>query len=86
MVLICISLIISYVEHIFMLVIHMLSLEIMSIQIVYLLRFVLLKLSFMNSLYILDSNPLLNISFENILSPFHFVGGFLCYEKLFSLM
>jgi len=40
----------------------------------------------MNSLYILDINPYSNISFANIFSPFHFVGGFLCYEKLFSLM
>ena len=56
MVLICISRIISYVEHTFMLVICM-SLERTSIQVVCLLCSVLLKLSFMNSLYILDINP-----------------------------
>ena len=57
MVLICISLIISYVEHIFMLVVCMSSLERTSIQVVSLLCSVLLKLSFMDSLYILDINP-----------------------------
>ena len=57
MVLICISLIISYAEHIFMFVVCMSSLERTSIQVVSLLCSVLLKLSFMDSLYILDINP-----------------------------
>ena len=57
MVLICISLINSYAEHIFMFVVCMSSLERTSIQVVCLLCSILLKLSFMDSLYILDINP-----------------------------
>ena len=48
-------------------------------------------LSYMNSLYILDINPLLDMSFANIL--FHAVGNLFilflaCFavQKLFSLM
>ena len=52
--------------------------------------FVFLMLSYMNYLWMLDINPLLIVSFENIFFfpftrlSFHFVDGFLCCAKTFK--
>ena len=50
--------------------------------------FFFLMLSLISSLYILDVNPLSDVSFASIFSRsvgglFHFVGSFLCCAKVF---
>ena len=75
MVLICTSLMISDVEHLFICLFgHVYVFGKISIQVFwpFFNRFVLLMLNYMSYLYILDINPLLVISFANILS--HLIG------------
>jgi len=89
--LICISLIISDVEHLLMclLAVCMSSFKIVSIHVfcpfLIGLFVTFLVLSCMNSLYILDINPLSDISFTNLFPfgglCFCFVGGFLHCAK-----
>ena len=91
-VLICTSLMISSIDHIFicMLAISISSLEAHLFSSTFYLGcliFFVFMLNCMSCLYMLDVNPLLVISFANIFShsvDFLFVVGFLCYAEAFK--
>ena len=95
MVLVCILLMISNVEHFFMYLLVIYVFGQMSVQVLcpflnWVVWFSLL-LSGMCSFYILGCNPLSNLWFACIFFPFyrlpfHFVGDILAVKKLFSLI
>ena len=87
-VLICICLMVSNVEHLFLcLICHLfVFFEKMSIQSLcpFFIWVVFLILSCMSSLYTLDINPLLDISFENIICLFILLIVFFAVQKFFK--
>ena len=94
-VVICISLMISDIDHLFLLVICMFSLEkcLLTEKCQFFIGlFVFIISSSMRSLYILDLNPLSDTSFANNLShfsrwPFHFIGfPSLCENFYFDIV